>query len=43
MELELAKKLEDMDFRELAEVLRKLMIEDRQAFEALKEIVDDTI
>lgn len=42
MELELAKKIEEMELNELIELFRKLMMEDRQAFETLKELVDDS-
>lgn len=43
MELELAKKLEEMDFNELLEILTKLMMENKEAFDELKEIVDDQL
>jgi len=43
MELMLAKKLEEMDFNELLDIMRKLMMEDREAFEKLKELVEDHI
>jgi hypothetical protein len=43
MELMLAKKIEDLSNGELIEVLRKLLMQDRDAFNSLKEIVDDTI
>lgn len=43
MELELAKKIEEMSFDELIKVFRQFMMEEKEAFDALKEIVDDTI
>jgi hypothetical protein len=43
MELMLAKKLEEMDFNELLDIMKKLMMEDREAFEKLKELVEDHI
>lgn len=43
MELMLAKKLEEMDFNELLDIMRKLMMEDREAFEKLKELIEDHI
>jgi hypothetical protein len=41
MELMLAKKIEDLELDELMDVLRKLQTEDRDAFELLKELVED--
>jgi hypothetical protein len=41
MELILAKKIEDLDFDELLEVLRKFEMEDRDAFNLLQELVED--
>lgn len=43
MEIELAKKIEDMDLNELINLLTRLRSTDRDAFEALKEQVDDLI
>ena len=43
MELELAEKLEEMELHELIDILRKFMFEDREAFEVLREIVEDHI
>lgn len=43
MELELAEKLEEMELHELIDILRKLMIEDRESFDVLREIVEDHI
>ena len=43
MEEMIASKLEEMEFYELAEIMRKLMMEDREAFETLKEIIEDYI
>ena len=43
MELMLAKKIEEMDFNELLDIMTKLMMEDREAFEKLKELVEDHI
>jgi hypothetical protein len=43
MELMLAKKLEEMEFSELLDIMTKLMMEDRDAFETLKELVEDHI
>jgi hypothetical protein len=43
MELMLAKKLEEMEFNELLDIMTKLMMEDRDAFELLKELVEDHI
>lgn len=41
MELILAKKIEDLDQEELIEVLQKLQMEDRDAFELLRELIED--
>jgi len=41
MELMLAKKIEDLELDELMDVLRKLQTEDHDAFELLKELVED--
>ena len=41
MEIELAKKIEDLSFAELMDVLRKLNFSNREAFDELKELVDD--
>ena len=41
MELILAKKIEDLDFDELLEVLRKFEMEDSDAFNLLQELVED--
>ena len=35
--------LEEMEYHELAGIMRKLMMEDREAFETLKEIIEDHI
>ena len=43
MELELAEKLEEMELHELIEILRKLMFEDKESFDVLREIVEDHI
>ena len=43
MEIELAKALEEMEFDELLDVLTKLMMENKEAFDELKELVDDQI
>lgn len=43
MELELARKLEEMSFQEIVSIMKKFMMEDREAFLALKEIVDDQL
>lgn len=43
MEFELAKKIEEMSFDELIKVFTQFMMEEKEAFNALKEIVDDTI
>lgn len=41
MEVMLAKKIEELEPDELMDVLRKLQTEDRDAFELLKELVED--
>lgn len=41
MPLMLAKKIEELDFRELLDILQKLELEDREAFNLLKELVED--
>lgn len=43
MELELAKALEEMEFDELLEILTQLMMNNKEAFDDLKEIVDDQL
>lgn len=43
MEIILAKKLEELSMNELMDVLRKLLMQDREAFNTLKELVDDII
>jgi len=43
MEHELAQKLEEMELRELEDIIRKFMLEDREAFDVLREIVEDHI
>jgi hypothetical protein len=43
MELMLAKKIEELSKTELTEVLRKLLMQDREAFNALKELVEDIV
>jgi hypothetical protein len=37
----LAKKIEELEFNELLEVLRKFQTEDRDAFKLLQELVED--
>ena len=41
MEIFLAKKILELDERELEDILMKLKIEDRDAYEKLQEIVED--
>lgn len=41
MEIILSKKLQDLSSAELTEVLRKLMMQDREAFMLFKELVED--
>lgn len=41
MEVMLAKKIEELEFDELMDVLRKFQMEDREAFELLQELVED--
>lgn len=43
MEIELAKKLEEMDMGELIQILTKLKMTNHEALTDLKEIVDDTL
>tara|TARA_Y200000002_G_C22598573_1_gene628470 strand:- start:100 stop:231 length:132 start_codon:yes stop_codon:yes gene_type:complete len=43
MEEMLANMLDEMEHDEVVDVFRKLMMEDREAFETLKEIVEDHI
>jgi hypothetical protein len=43
MEIILAKKILDLSERELIKILMSLMMEDRDAFNLLKEKVEDTI
>lgn len=43
MELELAKKLEEMEFKELVDILMTLKMTNHEAFMELKEIVDDAL
>ena len=43
MEEMIASKLEEMEHHELADIMRKLMMEDQEAFETLKEIIEDHI
>lgn len=43
MEIILAKKILDLSERELIDILMSLMMEDRDAFNLLKEKVEDTI
>jgi len=43
MEIELAKALEEMEFDELLDVLTKLMMENKEAFDELKELVNDQL
>ena len=41
MEFELAKKLQDMDFCDVLKILLNLRKENREAYDALKESIDD--
>ena len=41
MEIFLAKKILELDERELEDILMKLKMEDRDAYEKLQEIVED--
>lgn len=41
MEIELAKKVEEMEMNELVDLFMKLRMEDRDAFDVLKELVED--
>ena len=41
MEIMLAKKLEEMDMGELIQILTKLKMTNNEAFEDLKEIIED--
>ena len=41
MELQLAKKIEELELNELLDLLTKLRMQDRDAFEALRELVED--
>lgn len=43
MELMMAKKLEEMSFEELIEILQELQREDRDAFNVLRELVENHI
>ena len=43
MELIVAKKLEEASFQELIQILTKLQMEDIDAFNALKEIIEDIV
>lgn len=43
MELDLAEKLKEMELDELEDIIRKLRFEDREAFDVLREIVEDHI
>ena len=43
MELMMAKKLEEMSFEELIEILQELQQEDRDAFNVLRELVENHI
>lgn len=43
MEIEVAKKLEDMSMSELIQVFMKFRMENREAFMELKEIIDDIV
>lgn len=43
MEEMIASRLEEMERHELVEIIKKLMIEDHEAFETLKEIIEDHI
>jgi hypothetical protein len=43
MEEMIASKLEEMERHELVDIMRKLMMEDSEAFEALKEIIENHI
>ena len=41
MEIFLAKKILELDERELEDILMKLKMEDREAYEKLQELVED--
>jgi hypothetical protein len=43
MEIQLAKKLEELELNELIDLLTRLRMADRDAFEALREQIDDLI
>ena len=43
MEHMIAERLEEMERHELVDIMRKLMMEDQEAFETLKEIIEDHI
>lgn len=43
MEIIVAKKLEEASFQELIQILTKLQMEDMDAFNALKEIIEDIV
>jgi len=43
MEIELAMKLAEMDRNEIEQILMKLRMENQEAFEVLRELVDDII
>ena len=43
MEIEIATKLADMDRLEIEQILMKLRMESPEAFEFLKELIDDII
>jgi hypothetical protein len=41
MEIQLARKIEELGFSELLNVFMKLRMQNREAFDSLKELVDD--
>jgi hypothetical protein len=43
MEIALAKKIEELELRELITILTKLMMTNKEAFDDLKEIIDDQL
>jgi hypothetical protein len=43
MEIALAKKIEELELRELITILTQLMMTNKEAFDDLKEIIDDQL
>jgi len=43
MEIALAKKIEELELRELITILTQLMTTNKEAFDDLKEIIDDQL